>query len=114
MRGDKVDRDRVAAQIAPCFVEIDGCRTDIVVLACTHYPFLADIMAELAPWPVTWLDPSPAIARRVASVLEGRAVARDGGGVAVFTGDRHPPPALCRLLREKDVPLREAEAASGV
>jgi glutamate racemase len=114
MRGEPVDRDRVAEQIAPCFVEIDGRRTDIVVLACTHYPFLADIMAELAPWPVTWLDPAPAIARRVVTVLEGRAVARDGGGVAVFTSGRRPPSALRRLLREKGVPLPEAEAASGV
>ena len=74
MRGEAVDRDAIASQIAPCFVEVEGRRTDIVVLACTHYPFLADMMAELAPWPVTWLDPAPAIARRLVAVLEGRAV----------------------------------------
>ena len=72
-RAGRPRRDR--RQIAPCFVEVDGRRTDIVVLACTHYPFLADVMAELAPWPVAWLDPAPAIARRVVAVLEGRAVA---------------------------------------
>ena len=47
MRGEPVDREAIANQIAPCFVEMDGRRTDIVVLACTHYPFLADMMAEL-------------------------------------------------------------------
>lgn len=99
MRGEPVDRAAIGAQIAPCFVEVEGRRTDIVVLACTHYPFLADLFAELAPWPVGWLDPAPAIARRVASVVEGRALAT-GRGVALFTSGRAPPPALARLLAE--------------
>jgi glutamate racemase len=114
MRGETVDRDRVAAQIAPCFVEIDDCRTDIVVLACTHYPFLSDIMAELAPWPVTWLDPSPAIARRVVSVLEGRAVAGAGSGAALVTSGREVPTPIVRLLRSHGVPLRAAETAASL
>lgn len=88
MRGEPVNRALIAAQIAPCFVEADGRRTDIVVLACTHYPFLVDVMAELAPWPVTWLDPAAAIARRLVSVLEGKAVAQGGGGLAIFTSRR--------------------------
>ena len=57
------------AEIAPCFVEQDGQRTDIVVLACTHYPFLANVFRRLAPWPVDWLDPAEAIARRALSLL---------------------------------------------
>ena len=92
MRGEPVDRAAIEAQIAPCFVEVEGKRTDIVVLACTHYPFLSDILAELAPWPVEWLDPAPAIARRLATVMEGRAVALGGTrGSAHFTSGRPPP-----------------------
>ena len=98
MRGGAVDRDAVASQIAPCFVEIGGRRTDIVVLACTHYPFLADIMAELAPWPVAWLDPAPAIARRLVAVLEGRPAARGGNSVALFTSSCETPDSIRRLL----------------
>jgi glutamate racemase len=98
MRGDTIDRDVIAEQIAPCFVETDGRRTDIVVLACTHYPFLADVMAEIAPWPVTWLDPAPAIARRLASVLEGRSVATGGASVATLTSGAAPSGALAALL----------------
>ena len=90
---------RSREQIAPCFVEVEGRRTDIVVLACTHYPFLTDILAELAPWPVTWLDPAPAIARRLATVLEGRAVER-GESVALFTSGKPAPAPLVRLLAE--------------
>src|SRR5919108_2418997 len=66
-----VDEEVVRAEIAPCFVEQDGRRTDIVVLACTHYPFLVNRMRKMAPWPVDWLDPAEAIARRALSLLDG-------------------------------------------
>lgn len=69
MRGNPVSDAAIAAEIAPAFVEIDGRRTDTIVLACTHYPFLADRFAALAPWPVTFIDPAEAIARRVRGLL---------------------------------------------
>jgi glutamate racemase len=110
MRGEPYEMDEIAEQIAPCFEEIDGRRTDIVVLACTHYPFLADVMAEIAPWPVTWLDPAPAIARRVASVLDGRGVAMSGEGVAIFTSGAAPSPALATLLAAHGLSVATAPA----
>jgi hypothetical protein len=48
----------------------DGGRTDVVVLGCTHYPLLTEEIAEVAPEPVIYIDPSPDIARRVADVAE--------------------------------------------
>jgi glutamate racemase len=97
VRDGTTDLEAISGQIAPCFVEIDGRRTDIVVLACTHYPFLVDVMAELAPWPVRWLDPAPAIARRLVSVLGGAPPGR-GGSIALFTSGRPPSEPLARLL----------------
>ena len=110
MRGQPIDREAVAAQIADCFVEVEGKRTDIIVLACTHYPFLADMMAELAPWPVTWIDPAPAIARRLAAVLpdaHGRAHGVAGPGEAMFTSGKPPPPSLAKLLAAHGLTLAE-------
>ena len=98
MRGEAIDRDAVSEQITPAFVELDGSRTDIVVLACTHYPFLADIFAELAPWPVTWLDPAPAVARRLGTVIENMGVVRGGEGVAIFTSGKPAPQPVAHLL----------------
>lgn len=72
--GDPVDDEDILAEIAPCFVSAGGRRTDTVVLACTHYPLLVDRFERLAPWPVTWIDPAPAIARRVTQLI-GPAVA---------------------------------------
>lgn len=70
--GNPVPDTEIAAEIAPCFVDEAGRRTDTVVLACTHYPLLLDRFRKLAPWPVRWLDPAPAIARRVAELLRDR------------------------------------------
>lgn len=67
--GDPVDDADIRAEIAPCFVRDGSARTDTVVLACTHYPLILDHLKRLAPWPVSWVDPAPAIARRVASLL---------------------------------------------
>ncbi|MEW6255717.1 MAG: glutamate racemase [Pseudomonadota bacterium] len=69
LTGDPVDDADIRAEIAPCFVRDGSSRTDTVVLACTHYPLILDHLKRLAPWPVSWVDPAPAIARRVASLL---------------------------------------------
>ncbi|MCK0198842.1 glutamate racemase [Ancylobacter sp. 6x-1] len=69
MAGGAVPDADIAAEIVPVFVEAGGRRTDTVVLACTHYPLLLDRLQRLAPWPVRWVDPAPAIARRLGSLL---------------------------------------------
>ncbi|MET0719379.1 MAG: glutamate racemase [Tardiphaga sp.] len=67
--GATLEDDDLLAEIAPCFVDDGHARTDTVVLACTHYPLLVHRFTALAPWPVTWIDPAPAIARRVVDLL---------------------------------------------
>ena len=94
MRDGFVDEEAVRAEIAPCFIEQDGRFTDIVVLACTHYPFLVNRMRKTAPWPVDWIDPAEAIARRALSLLEdGRPkemaeLTSNGTDFAIFTSGK--------------------------
>ena len=76
--GEPVDEDDVFREMLPCFQEQDERRTDVVVLACTHYPLLVPLFEKLAPWPVTFLDSGAAIARRVEDLLP----AFDGVGQA--------------------------------
>src|SRR6202011_2090760 len=85
--GEAVSDHAIAAEIAPCFV----AHTDTVVLACTHYPLLMDRLVALAPWPVDWIDPAPAIARRVADLLGQRRgdVERAGADFIFTSGRRH-------------------------
>jgi glutamate racemase len=75
-------------EIAPAFVD-DGKRTDTIVLACTHYPLLIERLRKLAAWPVNFIDPAPAIARRVVDLLgPGNAVGGSGSIRAIFTSGR--------------------------
>ncbi len=86
LRNEHVDDDALHTQIAPCFVERNGKRTDIVVLGCTHYPFLVNRMRKLAPWPVDWLNPAEAIARHVRSLMVEKPLLRTGDSdLAFFT-----------------------------
>ncbi len=89
LRGEGLDGQALLADIAPCFVNENGSKTDTIVLGCTHYPLLLEAMKRLAPWPVTWIDPAPAIARRVAHLLGPTASAaqmRAGANLFVSTG----------------------------
>ena len=102
LRGERVSDEAIAAEIAPCFLNSqdgNGARTDTVVLACTHYPLLIDQMLTLAPWHVDWIDPAPAIARRVDSLL-GPASGHGEGPEAQFrfTSGQTPNPVLAKAL----------------
>jgi glutamate racemase len=101
MRGEAVEDAEIAREIAPCFVERDGRRTDQIVLACTHFPLIVDRLKRLSPWAVGFVDPAPAIARRLDALI---GATRSGGstsseGAAIFTSGDEPPPALQKTLR---------------
>jgi glutamate racemase len=100
LSGETVDDRDIATELAPCFVgerEDAAARTDTVVLACTHYPLLMDRLVTLAPWPVEWIDPAPAIARRVVELIGTPGNVFDGAGAEmIFTSGR--PHTLSRAL----------------
>jgi glutamate racemase len=100
LNGDDVSDRDIAAEIAPCFVgagEQPSARTDAIVLACTHYPLLLERLVRLAPWPVEWIDPAPAIARRVTDLLgKGDQESERSGAEMIFTSKR--PHTLSRAL----------------
>jgi glutamate racemase len=101
MCGNAVADADILAEIAPAFVDHDGKRTDTIVLACTHYPLLLERFRALAPWPVNWIDPAPAIARRVVQLIGGRDLqAPTPDGVAIFTG-RYPEASLRAALESR-------------
>jgi len=99
LRAQPIDEAEIAAEIAPCFVEDGARRTDTVVLACTHYPLLLDRLKRLAPWPVAWVDPAPAIARRVVDLIGPPAAGvLRGTASALFTSARPVGAALAAAL----------------
>lgn len=111
LRGRPVEDAAIAREIASCFVDRDGKRTDVVVLACTHYPLVLEAMKRVAPWPVTWLDPAPAIARRAADLtgpIPPRTVMEDG--LALFTSGAAVTGELRHALAIRGLPAIAIEA----
>lgn len=91
-------------EIAPAFVD-DGSRTDTIVLACTHYPLLLDRLRQISPWPVSFIDPAPAIARRVVNLLGSSPSAAPAGTArAIFMSGHVPAAVLARFGIEIGMP----------
>jgi glutamate racemase len=92
LKGGAVDLANLRDEIQPVFRTREGKRTDTVVLGCTHYPLLLDDIRKAAPWAVDYIDPAPAIARRVVDVLKAQTLAdqKSGpkSGTALFTSGK--------------------------
>ena len=90
----------IKSEIAPCFGEGPPEHyTDTIVLACTHYPLLLERFRALQAWPVDWLDPAPAIARRVADLMRERPPGPVGERPRIFfTSGKAPAQALAAAL----------------
>lgn len=77
-----------AAALAGLIDQPGGERMDVVVLACTHFPLVADELAAAAPRPLRFVDGGPGIARRIAHLTEGQDWPdAPAPGIAVFTRD---------------------------
>ncbi len=98
LAGEPIDPAAVAAAIGPMIDQHRGGEIDTIVLACTHFPLLAEELAAVMPG-VCFVDGGPGIARRIAWLTKGQAWPDSPpDSVAVFTG---PPPssALVASLR---------------
>lgn len=92
MLGEAPDVEEITRILAPFFGPA-APPVDAVALGCTHYPLLLPALKAAAPEGTRWLDPAPAVARRLAEVLGVGAVApaaRSSGGIALTTA----PPSL--------------------
>lgn len=61
--------DVVKASLSPLL----SAGADIIVLGCTHYPFLLPVLQKVAGPDIRFIDPAPAVARQLVRVLK-----RDG------------------------------------
>ena len=73
LAGEPVDPDVVAHAIAGLTAQPTGDRIDTIVLACTHFPLLANELQAAAGSHVTLLDGGAGIARRIAHLTQGQA-----------------------------------------
>ena len=101
LAGEPVDVDAVRAAAQPLFAAPGGDRIDTIVLACTHFPLLADEL-DAQPFPdVAYVDGGAGIARRIAWLTREQAWPEaPRPGIAVFTGASRqaaPAAALARF-----------------
>lgn len=94
LAGHAVSTDEVRAAVAP-MVEA-GPGMDVMVLACTHFPLLADEISRAFP-AIAQVDGAAGIARRIAHLTADQQWPEIAPpGIAVFTAA--PPPALTPAL----------------
>jgi glutamate racemase len=99
LAGDAVSVAKVRAAARPLFDAPGAQNLDTVVLACTHFPLLADELAAAFPG-LAWIDGGEGIARRIAWLTRDQPwPGEPAGGIAVFTGDPPRHALLSSLAR---------------
>lgn len=100
--GGRANQGVVAAELRALMSQPGGERMDVIVLACTHFPFLRGPLITAAPRLVQFIDSGEAIARRVAQLLDEAPAPPKGtageAGRAFVTGAPSVPP-LERVMR---------------
>lgn len=86
LRGQPVDPALIADVHARLTAMPGGADIDTLVLACTHFPLLADELSAAFGPQVTQVDGAQGIARRIAHLLDGQSFTASGPSRFVVTG----------------------------
>jgi glutamate racemase len=86
LRGQPVDLAPVRAIAERLRAMPGGEDVDTLVLACTHFPLLADELTAVFGADVALVDGAQGIARRIAQLLEGQTFAKPAPNRFVITG----------------------------
>ncbi len=100
-RGE-VDSERVRSVLRSHLDPMLAEGIDVLVLGCTHYPFLMDVIAEIAGDGVQVIDTALPVARQLERVLAQHGLEADGarvGGISYFaSGDKEAFLEVARRL----------------
>jgi len=95
LRGEPADLSEYRAIWEGLLGQPGGDRVDTVVLACTHFPLVAEELRAAAPRPLAFVDGGEGIARRVAWLTRDQGWPESpGDGVMLFTRPFDPPAPL--------------------
>ena len=103
----------VVATIQPMLEPMLEAGVDVVVLGCTHYPFLRKEIQEFVGPDVAIIDSGAAIARRVASVLRSNALLEADDVLGTFLLSTSAPAGgiseVASLLMGEQLPAEQVE-----
>ena len=72
---------------------------DIIVLGCTHYPFLQPVIERLAGPSVQVIDPAPAVARQTLHILQEKGIPTGNGSFSIDLYHSGDPESLQRIYQ---------------
>jgi glutamate racemase len=81
----RIDGPDVEGWSAPTSTHSSHAGADTLVLGCTHYPFLADVISRVAGPNVRLVDPAPAVARQAARLAAEAGLDLGSGTLRVET-----------------------------
>lgn len=91
----------VAASLKPLL----EAGADIIVLGCTHYPFLLPVLQKVAGTGVRFIDPAPAVARQLLNVMVGEGLLDAGAGTSLSGHEKTCVPDVKLLSSGAQAPL---------
>ena len=107
LRGQNVDPAIFTRAAAGLRDQAGGAEVDTVVLACTHFPLVADELAQAFGPNVRLVDGGAGIARRIAFLTNAQAFQRVSPDLALFTRDDDSLAALAPALAGYGLNRRE-------
>jgi glutamate racemase len=99
LHGLPFDPATVDDAVASLRAKAGDAEIDTVVIACTHFPLLADELAAAFGPGVKLVDGAAGIARRIAALVADQQFARTGPDFAVVTGEPDRSEAFAQVLR---------------
>ncbi|MGE0089569.1 MAG: glutamate racemase [Bacteroidales bacterium] len=70
VENDKINLPKTQTHLKELMEPLIQKNIDHLVLGCTHYPFLSDILKKILPTNVTIIDPAPAVVKQTYNVLK--------------------------------------------
>ena len=104
----ELDGPHTEAVVARSLRPLLDAGADTIVLGCTHYPFLRDVIARIAGGDVHVIDPAPSVARHLEEVMQERGLIRgDAAGEQdielISSGDPAPLERIFRMMNDNRV-----------
>ena len=115
----QLDGPEVESLLQSCLRPLVDEGIDVLVLGCTHYPFLRSAIERVVGPGVEVIDPAPAVARQVRRVLARRGLlnprpGQQGRHILYTSGAVQPFADIVERLVGKRGEVRRAEWAAGV
>jgi glutamate racemase len=98
LRGESVDPSIFTRAVAGLRDQAGGAEIDTLVLACTHFPLVAEELAKAFGPGVRLVDGGAGIARRIAFLTKGQMFQRSAPDLALFTRDEESLATLAPAL----------------